>query len=280
MILLHFGKELAYHQRSGFQTEEVLKVIPKDYCVSNLDLEVQVMAVIKTLGIPWESNSDTFPFVVHPSPHDFHLTERSFLSRTSTLFDPLGLVSPFTVRARMMLQAMCTAGLAWDEKLPAELAKRASTWFRELPDLSQVKIPRSLKELGHVTDSQLHIFSGASLEAYGAVAYLRHEYQSGNITVRFVMSKAKVTLLKSISVPRLQLMAAIVGLRIAEIVGQTVGLPKEKWIFWSDSLDVLYWVRGYSRQFKPFVSELGIFNPNLIQHSGAIHQPKLILWTS
>jgi len=139
----------------------------------------------------------------------------------------LGLVSPFTVRARMMLQAMWTAGLAWDEKLPAELAKTASTWFRELPYLSQVKILRSLKEPGHVTDCQLHIFTDASLEAYGAVAYLRHRYQSGNLRVRFVMSKAKVTPLKAISVPQLALMAAIVGLRIAQTVGQTLGLQKK-----------------------------------------------------
>lgn len=69
-----------------------------------------------------------------------------------------------------------------------------------------------------------------------------------------MMSKAKVTALKSISVPRLELMAAIVGLRIAETVGQTLGLPKEKWIFWSDSLDVLYCVCGHSHQFEPFVS--------------------------
>ena len=73
-------------------------------------------------------------------------------------------------------------------------------------------MPRSLKERGHVTDSQLHIFTDASVEAYGAVAYLRHKYQSGNITDRFVMSKAKVAPLKSISVPWLELLAAIVGL--------------------------------------------------------------------
>lgn len=173
--LTKLWKRAGMTPKKWLSNSEVLKVIPKNYCVSNLDLEAQVMPVIKTLGISWESNSNMFTFVVHLPPHDFHLTKRSFLSRTRTLFDPLGLVSPFTVRARMMLQEMRTAGLAWDEELPAELAKTASTWFRELPDLSQVKIPRSLKEPGHVTDSQLHIFTDASLEASGAVAYLRHK---------------------------------------------------------------------------------------------------------
>ena len=83
------------------------------------------------------------------------------------------------------------------------------------------------------------------------MAYLRHEYQSGTATTRLVMSKAKVTPLKAISVPCLELMAAIVRLQIAS---QNLGIPKEKLVFWCDSLDVLYWVRGRSRQFKPFVS--------------------------
>jgi len=149
VILLHFGKELV---------EEVLNVIPKDYCVSNLDLEAQVMQVIKYV---WDFLGIKFGhahFRRHPPPHDFHLTKTTFLSRTSTLFDLLGMVSPFTVRGRMMLQVMWTAGLAWDEKLPAELGKTASTWFKELPDLSQVKIPRSLKEPGRHRFSASHIY--------------------------------------------------------------------------------------------------------------------------
>ncbi|XP_015747273.1 PREDICTED: uncharacterized protein LOC107327035 [Acropora digitifera] len=234
--------------------EEVLKIIPKEHLVSSLDLEAQLMPVIKTLGISWESRPDQFTYVVHPPPDDMCLTKRSFLSRTSTLFDPLGLVSPFTIRARMMIQAMWSAGLTWDERLPDELAKPALTWFKEIPDLAKIKVPRCLKELEQVADSQLHVFTDASQEAYGAVAYLRHEYQSGTVTTRLVMSKAKVTPLKAISVPRLELMAAIVGLQIAETASQNLGIPKEKWVFWSDSLDVLYWVRGRSRQFKPFVS--------------------------
>ena len=58
-------------------SEEVLKVIPKDHHVNSLDLEAQVMPVIKTLGISWESSSDQFTFVVHPPPDDFCLTKRS-----------------------------------------------------------------------------------------------------------------------------------------------------------------------------------------------------------
>ena len=69
----------------------------------------------------------------------------------------------------MVLQAMWTAGLTWDQRLPVDLAKAASTWFRELPDLSRVKVPRSLKKSEQVIDSQLHIFTHASQEAYGAV---------------------------------------------------------------------------------------------------------------
>ena len=122
----------------------------KEHLVSSLDLEAQLMPVIKTLGISWESRPDQFTYVVHPPPDDMCLTKRSFLSRTSTLFDPLGLVSPFTIRARMMIQAMWSAGLTWDERLPDELAKPALTWFKGIPDLAKIKVPRCLKELEQV----------------------------------------------------------------------------------------------------------------------------------
>ena len=81
----------------------------------------------------------------------------------------------------MMIQAMWSAGLTWDERLPDELAKPALTWFKEIPDLAKIKVPRCLKELEQVADSQLHVFMDASQEAYGAVAYLRHEYQSCDV---------------------------------------------------------------------------------------------------
>ena len=153
---------------------EVLKAIPREDCVNSLDLQADIMPVVKTLGISWMSEPDQFTFVVHPLANDFRLTKRSFLSRTSTLFDLLGFLSPYTIRARMILQEMWTSGITWDEDLPSELSRTAMAWFEELDELSEVKVPRSLKNPGVVIDSQLHVFADASQEAYGAVAYLRH----------------------------------------------------------------------------------------------------------
>ena len=49
-------------------------------------------------------------------------------------------------------------------------------------------------------------------------------------------------------------MAAVSGLKLRETVGQVLGIDKSKWVFWSDSMDVLYWIRGQSRKFKLFVA--------------------------
>lgn len=232
---------------------EVLEAIPKEDRVSSLDLESDAMPVIKTLGVSWSSEPDQFTFVVNP-PIDLQLTKRRFLSRTATLFDPLGFLSPYTVRARMILQEMWIAGLTWDEDLPEDLNCKASAWFEELSQLSDIKVPRALRKEGTVIDSKLHVFSDASEAAYGAVAYLVNRYQSGSVTVRLVTSRAKVAPLKATSIPRLELMGAIVGLLIAEATCLTCKIDLNKVVFWTDSLDVLFWVRGQSRQFKPFVA--------------------------
>ena len=111
---------------------EVLKEIPEEDCVSSLNLEAGIMPVIKTLGVSWLSSPDQFTFVVHPPADNFRLTKRSFLSRTSTLFDPLGFISPYTIKARMLLQEMWAAGVTWDQELPVELTKAAMACVAEV----------------------------------------------------------------------------------------------------------------------------------------------------
>ena len=67
-------------------------------------------------------------------------------------------------------------------------------------------------------------------------------------------SKSRVAPLQAISIPRLELMATVVGLRLGETVGRVLRIENHRWIFWSGSMDVLYWIRGHSRKFKPFVA--------------------------
>ena len=100
----------------------------------------------------------------------------------------------------------------------------------------------------------MHIFVDASLEAYGAVAYLVSGEPSRGLVARFALARSKVAPLSAISVPRLELMAAMVGVKVAEQVGPVLGLTHADWIFWTDSMDVWHWVRGHSRHFKPFVA--------------------------
>ena len=94
-------------------------------------------------------------------------TKRNFLKQIATLFDPIGLLAPFTVRAKMLLQQMWLAGLDWDEVLTEPLTNAARTWFSELPELTQLQIPRCLLEGGKQVDSvSLHTFVDASEDAF------------------------------------------------------------------------------------------------------------------
>ena len=67
----------------------------------------------------------------------------------------------------------------------------------------------------------------ASQLAYAAVSYVRYEYEDGEITVRFVAAKAKVTPTKATSIPRLELMAAVLGLKLSRKVLEPLEVPFE-----------------------------------------------------
>ncbi|XP_068723286.1 uncharacterized protein [Montipora capricornis] len=94
----------------------------------------------------------------------------------------------------------------------------------------------------------------ASLLAYAAVSYVRHKYEDGEVTVRFIAAKAKVAPTKAISVPRLELIAAVLGLRLARKVSELLETPFENCTLWRDSKDVIFWIQGQSRRYKTFVA--------------------------
>ncbi|XP_067658347.1 uncharacterized protein [Haliotis asinina] len=99
---------------------------------------------------------------------------------------------------------------------------------------------------------QLHIFSDASERVYGAVAFLRTVYQ-GKVYVSFVQARSRVAPKRQLSIPRLELSAALVGAQLADMLNREHTLPIERVTLWSDLTTVLSWLKSDSCRYKVFV---------------------------
>ena len=121
---------------------------------------------------------------------DTTYTKRIFLKKIATLFDPIGILAPYTIRAKMLLQDMWTTGIDWDDELTEPLSISARAWFAELYQLQQIQAPRCLWNEGTIADTMsLHMFVDASENAYGAVVYPRCQNGDSTISTKHCCSK-------------------------------------------------------------------------------------------
>ena len=102
----------------------------------------------------------------------------------------------------------------------------------------------------------MHTFVDASENAFGAVAYVRYSYQDRTISTNIVAAKTKVAPTTVTSIPHLELMGAVIGVRLSTRIARVLELQMRQAVFWSDSQNVLWWIHGHSRDFKPFVANL------------------------
>ena len=235
-------------------SEVVLNQIPSSDRMHEVNLDSDSLPSAKTLGIMWHASEDLFTFVSHIEKQESEWIKRIFLSRIATLFDPLGSLAPFLIRAKILMQEVWLNDLEWDDRLPPKLSAKVDKWFAELSILSEVKVLRCLQLKKEVKCAKLHTFVDASQEAYGAAVYIKVEYQDESSSVRLVASKTKVAPLHSISILCLELMDAILGNRLANSVVNALSMETKSITFWTDSANVLWWIQGYSRPFKPFVA--------------------------
>jgi hypothetical protein len=174
---------------------------------------------------------------------------------TAMIYDPLGLLSPYIIRAKMLIQQAWLEAIELDDPLPSHLITQWRQWFNEARGIEQTKIPRCLKSPEQVvTALTLHAFTDASEKAYAATVYSRHESPDGRVTVRLIASKTRLAPLKAISIPRLELMGAIIGLRLSRQICLVMNALPSTVTFWVDSLNVICWIQGQSRDYKPFVA--------------------------
>ena len=155
----------------------------------------------------------------------------------------------------MLLEDMWTTGIDLDDELTEPLSISACAWFAELYKLQQIQVPRCLWNEGTFADTMLlYTFVDASENAYRAVVYARCQNGDGTISTNIVAAKTRVSQNIATSISRLDLMGAIVGMRLITRVLDLLSVQMEKVTLWCDSVNVLWWIRGRSYNFKPFVA--------------------------
>ena len=208
--------------------------------------------IVKVLGLNWDTASDEFffdPTDLYNYGNSLPATKRSVLKLTAKIFDPIGFLTPFTIEMKILFQELCLERIEWDGELEGKLLKLWKTLLDELKFLSSVRIPRCYFQSNPVK-VELHGFSDASHRAYAAVVYMRSLYSDGRIDVRLVSSKSRVAPLKKQSIPRLELLGAVLLARLVNKFNSTV--KQLKTINWIDSLTALCWIKN-ARMWKQFV---------------------------
>lgn len=208
----------------------------------------------RVLGLTWNTASDEFEFdLSFPTFAKQVLqdrkppTKRQLLSFLMGIFDPIGFLLPLTIKLKLIHQDLWRHELQWEDLVPASLFKRIQDWVIEANDVGTVYIPRWYFPASEpTTEAELYTFVDASDRAYAACCYLRL-VQGQNIRVALVQAKSKVAPLKHVTVPRLELQAAVMGCQLARTVEDELGLTITKRRFWTDSRIVLSWLKTKER---------------------------------
>ena len=208
----------------------------------------------RALGILWNVASDTMGFQVQVTEKP--ATRRGILSATSSIFDPLGFVAPVLMTPKILLQQLCQLDLGWDDPIPQHLEDKWIKWTQDLPQLQEFKIRRCYKPPGFksVVSCQAHYFADASETGYGAVAYLRMTDEEGKTHCSFLAGKARVAPLKAVTIPRLELTAATVAVRLDAQLRRELEITVDSSTFWSDSTTVLRYINNKTSRFQAYVA--------------------------
>ena len=240
---------------------DVLVEIPEDERASSvINLDIEDLPTACTLGLKWNVEADKFIWdvatkfqhLVETKP----MTRRGILSLVSSLFDPLGFIAPYIMKAKLLLQDLCRRKLGWDTAITEQDRIQWFRWLEDLPKLENLQVDRCFKpkNFAEIKNAQLHIFSDGSRVGYGAVAYLRLVDVFDRIHCSFVMGKARLAPIHEITIPRLELTAAVISVKLSEIIREELEIKIDRVSYWTDSTTVLKCLSNDSKRFHTFES--------------------------
>ncbi|XP_055589611.1 uncharacterized protein LOC129741843 [Uranotaenia lowii] len=238
--------------------EEVSVDLREERSVLELDSS---QSTVKTLGLKWQPSSDEFQFSTIKWDEASVITKRKVLSDVARLFDPLGLVGPVVVQAKIFVQQLWKLQCDWDDKLTDDLSEQWREFRRNFVSLDSLSVPRWVGLSVSTQSVEIHGFCDASEKAYGACIYIRSVDQNGSVLVRLLTSKSRVAPLENLkqkkkkqSMPRLELSSALTLAHLYEKVQSSIKLTSAKSYFWTDSMIVKCWLASPPSRWKEFVA--------------------------
>ncbi|CAG7706308.1 unnamed protein product, partial [Allacma fusca] len=231
----------------------VLAAVPEEFRETQLPLSFNYDETVKTLGMYWSPLADDFRFRFQSRADTVKVTKRTVLSEIAKLFDPLGLMSPVTIRGKLIMQSLWKLQINWDQVLPSDITHAWNAFYRDLLQITRIRIPRCITGPGEVRH-ELHGFSDASEQAYAAVVYLRNVNSTGKVTVRLIASKSKVAPLHKISLPRLELCGAELLANLMSVIKTALPIENVTVFGWTDSTIVKYWICSPPHRWKTYIA--------------------------
>ncbi|GFU24837.1 integrase catalytic domain-containing protein [Trichonephila clavipes] len=200
----------------------------------------------------WDPKVDCLTYKVKISDK-VNFSKRDVLSEIARLYDPLGLIGPIVTKAKIFIQELWKIKLDWSEQLPPDAMEKWMNFYQKLAKVNNFKYPRCIL-LPSTIRIEIHGFSDASERAYAAVVYIKCFNESGQSQTRLLCSKSRVAPLKTLTIPRLELSAALLLSRLVKKVVPILQLSIHKIWMWTDSTIALAWIKTEPHKLKTFVS--------------------------
>lgn len=269
-------------QTGGFELKKwasnCVELLPKN-SEPNAIISLDKQGELKTLGSIWNCHQDTLHYSIKNTgiATNNKVTKRSILSTIAQIFDPLGLVSPVIISAKIMLQTLWSLKLSWDESVPIAIHSQWTNFIKNLSLLNNLSISRYV----HTTSDrsyELHGFCDSSERAYAACIYVRVRVNGDNYVTNLICSKSRVAPLKPTTLPRLELCGALLLSRLTNKVAKILNISLENCYCWTDSTIVLAWIAGPANKWQTFVANRvgniqSLTNPNNWRHIESERNP-------
>ena len=183
-------------------------------------------------------------------PND--LTRRIVLASVMAIYDPLGLLSPLVLKAKLLLRSTWQLKLEWDEPLCAAMVAEWKRFFADLFEAEEIPFERCLTPEGAVGKPSLILMSDGSEEAYGCVAYIRWQLEDNSYWCHIIMAKSRISPINRVNIPQMELNGAVISKRLREVIISESRFEFDKIHHIIDSETVLCQLYKVASKFKVF----------------------------